>query len=245
MSTQELNEMTDEQLLQHVRNIFEEHDIAEVHVTYSGSGDSGSFEPGTVMFMNGTEEELAGNPNDTDEKHRQKPFDLVLANQPYSQEVFDKRKQKWVKKRAFRDTSFSDYMIEIASNFVSIEHSGWENNDGARGTVTILRDREGIEVLADAQRRRLTVEINHVDYYQGEEESNETYTSDSNTIPEAAPVPLVVHKSRKDWKDMISTTLDNAIETCIRQSYGEPPSSERDATLEKLKEISEELSRGC
>ncbi len=236
---------TNEKLLKSVRDLFEKHDIAEVNVTYEGSGDSGQFEPGTVVFLDGTERSMEGNPagmednTGTDEV----TYRLVLKKQPYTQEYYDQKKQKYVKKKAFRDVPFSDYMMEIAEHFVSIVHGGWENNEGARGTVTIHRAKVGIEVLADVQRRRLIVDVDHVDYYQGEEEYSERYTSDTdkNIIVDATAKDDPPATNKSAWQNILSTALSEAVEYTYRKTHNLKDRTALETLVKQVASIIESL----
>jgi len=164
----------DKQYMKQIRDLFNEHNIAEVTVDYSGGGDSGSSTPGYLVKMDGTRLYLHG--SDTVPEKDEEEFSLLIEGQPCVIQVWTPN--GYINTESTRDISFSDLMMEVADYFVDRQHGGWANNEGGRGTVTISRPREGIEALAEVQRQRITVLTEHVDYIQTEEASDHVYAFD-------------------------------------------------------------------
>ena len=123
----------------HVKAILLENGIAEAHVHYEGSGDSGDYCIAKLVMLDGKERPSAtqaqyhygGFGEDTE------PVDIVILNQTYKEEYFDEETETWGSREAMRNTSLADLLIDVACAFVSRWHGGWENNDGGRGEVLI------------------------------------------------------------------------------------------------------------
>lgn len=93
--------------------------VKTVKLEYSGSGDSGMFELPEYE------------PSDT---VNSSVGDIQVETMTKSS-TFDRKTSSWTQKIGWVQMSLSDTMTDIASDFVSYYHGGWENNEGGRGTV--------------------------------------------------------------------------------------------------------------
>lgn len=162
-----------------MRNLFEEHGISEVVVNYNGGGDSGSYNFGYTTLLDGTQCNVEGSQSEEDFEEGTPIMDIELKNTPYIARQWNGRTNNWEEHEDTRDISFHDLCIEMAEHFVDINHGGWANSEGGYGTVTIRMERDGIEALANATRRRIVVLNEHADYIQSVEESENTFFSDA------------------------------------------------------------------
>jgi len=116
--------------------------IKELQVEYSGSGDDGSIES---VLGDGKELE-------------DEPVVTILKDGS----TFDEGAKKWIRKTATIGMSLEDAVTEFSYEWLRELYAGWENNDGASGTITI-------DVLSGEFR------MNHTTYYTDHETQEHTH----------------------------------------------------------------------
>lgn len=139
---EEYQKLENEALLLTLKSVckaLQEQGITSVTMEYSGSGDSGDFEH-PVFIREGEDVSPDGNV----ERFR-------------ARRKWDHEKVLWVNTGIEKSTAtLEDATFGLMEEAVSIRHSGWENNNGGEGTVSL-----------DVGEQRLTV--NHGSYYTSTE----------------------------------------------------------------------------
>ena len=95
--------------------------VSEVCLTYSGSGDSGSWE--APQYEGADEDALTA-------------LEKVVLTVRDETEQFDRVRNRWIRTEREVTSSIEDLLREVADKLVDHHYSGWENNSGGYGSVT-------------------------------------------------------------------------------------------------------------
>jgi hypothetical protein len=98
---------------------------ATVSVTYNGSGDDGCTEDPVVKDSDGKEIEIKD----------------IEINYPGERSEWSESGKCWIESERIETMSLSDALIEFTNDWVDrAGHSGYQNNEGGYGEITITRD---------------------------------------------------------------------------------------------------------
>lgn len=90
-----------------------------VVVSYSGSGDSGQVDHVEVF-------------RDKEKIQSKQPVTALVSSSKWSEED-----SRWIDFSELKSTSLEEALTEFVYDWLTLEHGGWENNDGASGECTI------------------------------------------------------------------------------------------------------------
>jgi hypothetical protein len=105
--------------------------VHAIIVEYSGSGDSGMFEFGSLEDDDGNEVEMDVLP--------------VLMNEMTPYERWDESARAWIRGLEPKNIPLDEIAISLGSSVAGLHSPGWENNDGAQGRVVITKTQATIE----------------------------------------------------------------------------------------------------
>ena len=127
----------------------QEQGIVSVKMSYSGGGDSGDYNH--PVFTNEGGEDVS--PNGGVERFR-------------ATRKWDQEEGRWVNTEISKTSAtLEDVTADLMEKAVTMRHSGWENDDGGEGTVTL-----------DVPLGALT--INHGSYYTSTDWDNYSFAVD-------------------------------------------------------------------
>ena len=107
--------------LKSVCKALQEQGIVSVEMSYEGSGDSGDYD--YPVFTNEDSEDVS--PDGGVERFR-------------ATRKWDQEKGRWVNTEISKTSAtLEDVAADLMGEAVTMRHSGWENNGGGKGTVTL------------------------------------------------------------------------------------------------------------
>lgn len=152
-----------------VRGLMRELGVKSIRATYSGSGDSGMYEMEEVELMDGrtawVSDTRDGRPGLDGYPHVWQGADGFLRVDdlstvaPREKEVFDLLKG-WVRSVEVGPIRFSEAVDHLVGVILGIKCPGWENNEGAKGVITITLEKAIWDhVWYDTQEENITKTI--------------------------------------------------------------------------------------
>lgn len=149
-----------------IRQAMKAHGIAECHVRYSGSGDSGDGETGLYVMEDGSKRAPTHNAHWENEDTPR--LEVIIPDYRDTVATFVCDPRGWVEVDRARSVELSEIMCDVAMEYVCDRHGGWENNEGGFGEVTIT----ATAVIVDHS-DYITETVNSVEQYDDGEDGED------------------------------------------------------------------------